>query len=97
MLMFTICFVIASCATALSTTSCYSSATPSQSETPSQSFAAKAAVQKSVSKLVAHADAVLKKCDPSIVAAIFPSDAETLRPVKIFNDLPVVLYVDFLK
>ena len=96
--LFTICLVIARCATALSGATCrYSSATPSHSETPSQSFAAQAAVEKSVSKLVAHADAALKKCDRSIVAATFPSDAETLRSVEIFSDLPVVLNVDFLK
>jgi hypothetical protein len=98
MRLFTICLVIASCTIALSAATYHnSSATPSPSETPSQLFAAQAAVKKSVSKLVAHADAALKKCNQSNLAATFPSDAATLRPVKIFNDLPVVLGVDFLK
>lgn len=98
MRLFTICLVIASCAFALSAATCHnSSATPSHSETPSHLFAAQAAVKKSVSKLVAHADAALKKCNQSNLAATFPSDVDTLRPVKIFNDLPVVLGIDFLK
>jgi hypothetical protein len=86
--LFTICIV--SCAIALSAATCHnSSATPSQSEPPGKLFAAHPAVQKSAWKLVAHADAALKKSNQSHVAATFPSDARTLRPVKIFNDIPV--------